>query len=67
MHHGGEQPVWDTKMLNHTIILKVASGQFPLIDHLSSYVRDIVSRILVLLCDRESARGTLKSLCELVQ
>jgi serine/threonine protein kinase len=61
----GEKQIWKN-MLPHTIILKVAGGQFPSIEHLPSSIREIASLCLVQLGLRTEAKFVLKALCQLL-
>ena len=59
----GGRAVWDN-MGAHTIILKVAGGDFPDIHHLPVNISKIVKMCFVPADDRVSAVDILKALCD---
>ena len=59
----GEKAVWPD-MSPHTIILKVAGGDFPATDHLPPKIRSIVSLCFVAADKRVAAVGILKEICK---
>lgn len=61
----GEKPIW-SGVAPHTIILKVASGTFPDVNHLDDKIKSIVKRCFVSVNERASAAELLKAICQFV-
>ena len=61
----GGRPVWEG-LAAHTIILKVAGGMFPPVNHLPKSIVAIVAKCFVSVELRISAASFLKALCELL-
>ncbi len=60
----GERAIW-SGVAPHTIILKVASGVFPEVDHLDERVKNLVKKCFVSIDERASAAELLKAICYL--
>ena len=60
----GEKAVW-SNMSPHTIILKVAGGDFPATDHLPPAIKGIVELCFVVASERVAAVVILKEICKL--
>ena len=60
----GEKPIW-SNLSPHTIILKVAGGDFPAIDHLPPAIRSIVGLCFVVAGERVAAAVILKEIGKL--
>ena len=61
----GEKPVWEG-LPPHTIILRVAGGTYPSVDHLPARVADVVQMCFVPKQQRANAAMVLKALCRLL-